>query len=219
MSEILITNTWRDKLDALAGRRRDVLLLVILVAVVAVVAIVLWSRGSAPSIAPPATVPEEFASPAPANGVAPSPASSSLLVHVAGAVRRPGLYEMPPDARVADAVTAAHGPSPAADLDSLNLAEPLVDGIKVEVPRKGQEPVTSTLPGLPSPAPSAGSMVNLNTADQMALETIPEVGPVTAAAILEYREQVGSFTSIEELLEVSGVGPATLEAMRPFVTL
>ncbi|MBA2313265.1 MAG: helix-hairpin-helix domain-containing protein [Actinobacteria bacterium] len=140
-------------------------------------------------------------------------------MHVAGAVRRPGLYEMPPDARVADAVQAAHGPSRAADLDSLNLAEALVDGLKVEVPRKGQTPVTSAVPGLPSPAPSAGPMVNLNTADQVALETIPEVGPVTAAAILEYREQVGSFTSIEELLEVSGVGPATLEAMRPFVTL
>jgi competence protein ComEA len=142
-----------------------------------------------------------------------------LLVHVAGAVHRPGLYEMPAGARVADAVQAARGPTERSDLDALNLAEPLQDGLKIDVPRRGE-----ALAAAPAPQPGASAAgpavpVNLNVADQAALETIPEIGPVTAAAILEYRAQVGSFSSVEEVLEVSGVGPATLEAMRPYVTV
>ena len=216
--EIIVETGWRDRLEAFAGRRRDSWVLLAVMAGAVVLGLVLWARGAPATVAPPArSAPRErnaFAAP-----VAPSP-EPVLLVHVAGAVRRPGLYEMPAGARVADAVQAARGPTRRADLDALNLAEPLQDGLKVEVVRRGEIPAAAASPpesGTSTTTPAAP--VNLNIADQASLATIPEIGPVTAAAILEYRTQVGSFSSVEELLEVSGVGPATLEAMRPYVTV
>ena len=213
----MVETGWRERLEALAGRRRDSWVLLAVMAGAVVLGLVLWARGAPATVAPPArSAPDERD--AIAAAVVPSP-EPVLLVHVAGAVRRPGLYEMPAGARIADAVQAARGPTPRADLDALNLAEPLQDGLKVEVVRRGE-----AIAAAPAPQPSASTAapatpVNLNLADQAALETIPEIGPVTAAAILEYRAQVGSFSSVEELLEVSGVGPATLEAMRPYVTV
>jgi competence protein ComEA len=125
---------------------------------------------------------------------------------------------------VADAIDAAGGARSPGALDQLNLAEPLVDGQKIQVLGRGAAvPPTaggttgSTVPGS-SPA-GAAPLVSLNSADQAALETIPGVGPVTATAILDFRAQVGSFSSIDQLLDVSGIGPATLESIRPYVTL
>jgi competence protein ComEA len=173
-----------------------------------------------PPVAPPPVVDANFASPPLTSGAAPG----TILVHVDGAVKRPGLYSLPEGARVADAVEAAGGPRLPADLRAVNLAEALVDGQKLEIPKKGAEavPAAPALPTTPVPsstAPGSVTMVDLNTADAVALETLPEVGPVTAAAIIEYREQSGGFSSVDELLDVSGIGPATLEAMRPFVTV
>ena len=227
MPDIVVPPSWRDRLEELVGRRRDVWLIALVVVVVAFGAFVLRSRAAAPKIAPPATAP-------PAETTVPGASSSSppvattvaeevILVHVAGAVRRPGLYEMPAGARIADAIELARGPQPAADLDALNLAEPLVDGQKIDVPKRGQT-IASTTPAtapqgtIPSTAPAAAT-VNLNTADQVALEAIPGIGPVTASAILAYRTEVGRFDSIEQLLEITGIGPATLESMRPYITL
>ena len=212
--EIVVERGWRERLEALAGRRRDSWVLLAVMAGAVVLGLVLWARGAPATVAPPArSDPQHEKAFAPTTAPSPEPV---LLVHVAGAVRRPGLYEIPAGARIADSVQAARGPTERADLDALNLAEPLQDGLKVDVPRRGetQTPVPSVpQPGASTTAPVAP--VNLNTADQAALETIPEIGPVTATAILEYRAQVGSFSSIEELLEVSGVGPATLEASAP----
>ena len=217
MADIVVESGFRDRIEDLVGRRREVRVVAALVAIVAVVALVLWMRGAPASIAPPAT----------SNGVAapvtPGPSTATVVVvHVSGAVRKPGIYELQPGARVADAIDLA-GLRPAANLNALNLAEPLVDGSKIDVPHRGEAPVPA--PGLASPAspstgaPGAGTPVNINTADQTVLETLPEVGPVTAQAIIEYRTQIGSFTSIEQLLEVSGIGPATFEAMRSLVTV
>ena len=223
MPEIVVPSTWRERLEELAGRRRDVWLVVALIVVAALAAFVLKSRGAEPRIAPPAEAPE-VAAPAAVvspSGATPTPSGSVILVHVAGAVRRPGLYEMPSGARIADAIDLARGPKPTADLDALNLAEPLVDGQKIDVPRRGEEVEVVGA----SPAPSAGvspvpgGVIDLNTADQVALEMIPGIGPVTAQAIIAYRTEVGSFESIDQLLEVSGIGPATLESMRPYVTI
>ena len=224
MSEILVTTTWRERLEELAGRRRDVLLVAALVAVVGLAAMVLRARSAEPAIAPPAES-GSVVTAAPAvspSAAAPAVPGTSILVHVAGAVRRPGLYEMPAGARIADAIDAAKGPKPVADLDALNLAEPLTDGQKIEVPRRGEEVEVAVPPALvpgSTSSPLPGGVVNLNTADQIALEAIPGIGPVTAQAIIAYRTEIGSFTSIEQLLEVSGIGPATLESMRPYVTL
>ncbi|HYY45180.1 MAG TPA: helix-hairpin-helix domain-containing protein, partial [Actinomycetota bacterium] len=125
-------------------------------------------------------------------------------------------------ARVANAIRRAGGPTRRADLDALNLAETLADGAKVLVPPKGAQPVAAPSPGMPgfSAAPSpggVGAQIDLNTADQAALEAIPGIGPVKAQAILAYREEIGTFTSVEQLLEVDGIGPATLESVRSYV--
>ena len=239
MPEIIVAETsWRERLDALVGRRRDTLLAGALFACVVVGALVLWARGRPAEVAPPATSPAAATVaatyPAPGAGVLPgsipsadvvpealaSPATDVLYVHVDGAVRKPGLYEVPVGARVADAIEAAGGPTLKADLGAVNLAELLTDGQKLDVPRVGEEaaPVAVASPGAPSATPG-GAVVDVNSADQAMLETIPDVGPVTAAAIIAYRDEVGGFTSIEELLEVDGIGPATLESIRPHVTL
>ena len=223
MAEILVPTTFRDRVEELVGTRRQVWLVAGLIVVVGLVALVLRSRATAPVIAPPAesgtVVPAVAASP---TALSSAPTSTTILVHVAGAVRRPGLYEITAGARIADAIDLARGPTPNADLDALNLAEPIVDGQKIEVPRKGQSVDVSapaTVPPGSSATPLPGGVVNLNTADQAALETIPGIGPVTAQAIIAYRTEIGSFESIDQLLEVSGIGPATLESMRPYVTL
>jgi competence protein ComEA len=156
--------------------------------------------------------PEDEGSESPSDGL-----ETALYVHVAGAVRRPGLYELPEGTRVADALDAAHGALPRADLDLINLAEPVTDGVQVYVPRRGE---SSVQPGsAASPAAGDSVLVDINSADQAALESIPGIGPVKGAAILEYRESVGRFESVEELLEVNGIGPATLESMRAYVTV
>lgn len=206
MREIVIDEGWRDRARDLVARRKDQLPLVALVAAVALIAL-LWSGRTPPArIAPPATAPASQASPSPAEVV---------LVHVAGAVRRPGLYEFPAGARVADAVESAGGPRRGADLDALNLAEVLLDGTRVDVVRVGEAPV----PAIAGAAPSANGLIPLNTADQALLETIPGIGPVTATAILGFRDEVGGFDSLEQLLEVDGIGPATFESIRDHLTL
>jgi competence protein ComEA len=230
MPEIVVPSAG-DRLKEIVSARRGAAALAVLIACVVTISLAVFALNRPATIAPPATAAAP-AAPVPPPAPTSSPASSpltgqaspgSILVHVDGAVKKPGLYALPEGARVADAVDAAGGPRPAADLRAINLAEPLIDGQKLEVPKKGEDPAT-TIPSAPvSPAPSPGATasatVDLNTADQTALETLPEVGPVTATAIIEYRDQSGGFTSVDELLEVNGIGPATLEAIRPFVTV
>lgn len=209
--EISVQEDWREKLQHLAERRRDSWPLLVLVAGAASVALVTGGRSSAAQVAPPAR-PQVQASPA----TTPTAATSVVFVHVAGAVRQPGLYEFPAGARVADAVKSAGGATPRADLDALNLAEVLVDGTKVEVVRRGESAPPTSSAASASPASVA---IPLNTADQLSLETIPGIGPVTATAILNHREEIGGFQSLEQLLDVDGIGPATFEAIRSYVTL
>ena len=219
MNEIIVRSSLRERLEALGGRRHQAWAIAGLVAAVVLGALLLWSRGGTARVAPPATAPSVVPATEQSAQVATPGPAGAVLVHVAGAVRRPGLYELDAGARVADAVTAAGGPLRRADLDALNLAESLADGVKIEVPVRGR-----ALAGggaiAPGATPSPGvSVIDLNTADAQQLETIPGVGPVTAAAILEYRAQIGSFTSVDQLLEVTGIGPVTLENMRPYVTI
>ncbi len=217
MREIIVEEGWRERLQDLAARRRDSWPLLVVVACVALVAVLLSDRSAPAQIAPPATT-GAMSSSTPA----PSPSPLSVLVHVAGAVKRPGLYEFPEGARVADAVESAGGPGVRANLDALNLAQPLVDGTKVEVLRIGQAaPATSAAPAGTTPAAPGGpgGLIDLNLADAAALETIPGVGPVTAGAILQLRDELGGFDAIEQLLDVDGIGPATFEDIRSYVTL
>jgi len=212
----------RDRLGALSRRE--------LVALAAVAAVVvagagLWYVRSLPKPvevhaaggpgggpAPPAAEPS----------ASPSPSPSVVFVHVAGLVRRPGVYQFQQGQRVVDAVNAAGGPTRKGDVDLLNLAALLVDGEQILVPKKGSAVVpppaggdggTSVTPG------AAGGLVNVNTASETELEALPGVGPVLGAAIIAYRTEHGPFPTVDALDDVSGIGPATLENLRPLVTV
>jgi len=217
MSEFIVPNGARDRLETLTARRRDVWIVAAFLALVALGGLALWSRGGNASVAPPATAPPATAPPADGPNQS-AEASVTMYVHVAGGVRRPGLYTLPEGARIADALEAAQGPVRKADLDLINLAQPVADGIQVYVPRRGESAPAAAATSRSSPE-GGQSLVDVNTADQVALETIPGIGPVKAAAIIEYRESAGRFDSVEELLEVNGIGPATLESMRAYVTV
>jgi competence protein ComEA len=139
-----------------------------------------------------------------------------VVVDVAGKVRRPGIVRLPLGSRVVDALEAAGGARRGADLTGLNLARVLSDGeqVLVGVPAAAGPPVAA-----PGATVAGGVLVNLNTATQPELETLPGVGPVTATSILEWRAEHGAFSSVDELLEVSGIGDATLAEIAPHVTL
>ena len=144
---------------------------------------------------------------------------NGVVVHVAGAVLQPGVFGLPVDARVGDAVTAAGGLVVGADADRLNLAAPLADGARVFVPLVGQDiPTELLVEGPPNSGPGGiEQVIDINRADATALETLPGIGPATAAAILEHRERNGEFSSVEELLQVSGIGDAKLAALEGLV--
>lgn len=157
--------------------------------------------------------------------LSPAP-QESLTVHVDGAVAAPGVYTLPPDSRVNDAVQAAGGALPEAETGAVNLADKLSDGVKIYLPTPGEAPLQNET-GLTDggaatgQAPSAGAnaLVNINTATAEELQTLPKVGPVLASSIISWREEHGGFKSIEELDQVSGIGPATMENLRDLVTL
>lgn len=232
-----------------AAVRGMVVVVVVLAAVLGVR--VAWAeRQAAPQPVPVAAQPETAATtatgPTPAAGAptaaaasteqtagTPSPESPDVLLHVIGAVRRPGVVEVAAGSRVQDAVEAAGGLRADADLTRINLARVAGDGERLWVPVRGEEPP----PDLPSVAsthaptsagvdgtpggqePQVDAVVDLNTADQAGLETLPGVGPVTAQRILAWRVEHGAFSAVEELLEVSGIGERTLDQLRPHVGL
>jgi competence protein ComEA len=175
------------------------------------------SAGTAP--APPAAS-GSFAPAGTTSSLSPSVSPSAvLIVDVTGAVQRPGVFEFQPGDRVIDAVERAGGARDNADLTLLNLAAPLTDGQQILVPKKGA--TTASIPGTTGgvPGSSGGALVNINTADEATLETLNGVGPVLAAAIIQYRTEHGPFASVDQLDEVSGIGPATLEDLRSQVTV
>lgn len=159
------------------------------------------------SASPGAVAVDAIDQPLPSDGASPT---SAMRVHVAGEVMEPGVYELVGTARVVDAVEAAGGPTGAADLAAVNLAQPLSDGMQVRVPAPGD----AVAPVDPIRGSSAGGVdggkLDLNTADGPALEELPGVGPVMARRILEHREAIGGFRSVDELLDVRGIGESTL---------
>jgi competence protein ComEA len=178
------------------------------IVVLAVVAMAVWQwRGS-----DQAPAPAERALPVqPAGGSA----RAEVTVHVAGAVRRPGVYRLRAGTRVDDAVRRAGGATRRADLSAVNLAAALEDGRQVLVPRREPVAVTGGANGATGPP----AKVNLNTAGEEELDGLVGVGPATAQKILGYREQHGSFGSVEELGDVPGIGERRLEALRELVTV
>ena len=236
------------------ARVRGALLVICLVCLLGSGAVLLHGRQTAP---PPIL----FASPPVVTGSSGGPSAEApasvpavtaaqrptrLYVDVAGAVRRPSLYILPPNSRVMQAVLAAGGPTAAADMDAVNLAQPVTDGEKVFVPKLGASPppnIPATLPGAARtlsllPAASAvkpvkvgggshsgkisegsGEQVSLNSATAEQLERLPGVGPSMAARIVAYRQQSGGFGKIEDLTLVTGIGPKKYAKIAPFLTL
>lgn len=149
-------------------------------------------------------------------------AGGKVTVDVAGKVRRPGIVVLDAGARVTDAVEAAGGARRGVDLTSINLARLLVDGEQIVVGARGAPPGGGTGAAVPGGAAGSGpgaAPVNLNLATQAELEALPDVGPVTAQAIIGWREERGGFTSVDELLEVDGIGEKTLAKLAPHVTV
>ncbi len=179
-----------------------VVVLVLVAAAVTVFVSGIGARG--PSVVP---------SPTQSSGVG-APEGRVLLVHVLGAVRSPGIYELAEGSRTVDAIALAGGFAADADEEQLNLAQPVADGQQLRVPRIGEAPPVDAAGG------SGGeSLVNLNTADASALEALPDIGPATASAILEWREANGGFQSVDDLLAVPGIGEKTLAGLRDLVTV
>ncbi len=157
-------------------------------------------------------------------GSGPSAGSAALVVHIAGAVTVPGVVRLGAGTRVVDAVTAAGGLRADADPDRVNLAAPLTDGQRIVVPIIGQPAPAEVVPTGPSGTSGPGQQgvagpVDLNTADAAALEELPGVGPATSAAILAHREAEGPFSSVEDLIDVRGIGEAKLDALRDLVVV
>lgn len=161
----------------------------------------------------------------------PSAGAGSVVVHVTGAVIRPGVVTLGEGSRVNDAISAAGGVSPDADTQQLNLARVLTDGEQIRVPRIGEvlpdpapqsgaaaTPGAGTDPGKPG-AGSASGTVNINTASASDLEKLPGIGPALAQRIVEYRDSHGPFASVDALTDVPGIGKAKLEALREQATV
>ena len=153
-------------------------------------------------------------------GVTDSGASPSVvlvLVDVAGWVRHPGVYEFSTGARVIDAIEAAGGARPGAMLEALNLAAPLADGTQILVPREGEAGVVP--PVAAGSGSVAGALVNINNASASELEILPGIGEVIAQRIVDHRTANGPFASVDQLLDVSGIGDAILGSIRELVTV
>lgn len=134
-------------------------------------------------------------------------AEGELYVHVLGQVTHPGLYVLDLDARVVDALAAAGGSLPDADLRAVNLARPLTDGEQLIVPVVGETDAGAS-------TPAGDGLIDLNSADQTALETLPRIGPALAQRIIAWREDNGRFASVDDLLAVPGIGEKLLEGLR-----
>jgi competence protein ComEA len=212
--------TWRQRLEHLADATGSTpaRIGVGAVALLAAIGLGLWL------LQPPADPPEAALPFASTTLATPSDSATTLselvVVHVAGAVTSPGLHELPGGSRVADAIAAAGGLTAQADATRINLAAPVTDGQRVYVVAVGeQEPAVAVGTGAPDTGASPTGPVNLNTADAEALDALPGIGPATAASIIEHRGKVGAFTSVDQLLDVPGIGEAKLEALRDLVTV
>ena len=160
----------------------------------------------------------------------PAPTKAPIAVHVIGAVPRPGLYEFAEGARVQDAIDAAGGLLASANVDTINLAALLQDGQQLDIPYKsGEQPSTTSsntnesplvLPGATGESSTVNEdLVNINTASAQELDSLPGIGPTIAQRIIDYRNENGPFQKIEDILNVSGIGPSTYDEIKDLITV
>ncbi len=158
----------------------------------------------------------------------PAPTKEPIAVHIIGAVPRPGLYEFAEGSRVQDAIDAAGGLLTSANVDSVNLAALLEDGQQLDIPYKAGADSSNengddalVLPGAtekPDASEAGQDLVNINTASAEELDNLPGIGPTIAQRIVEYREANGSFQTIDDLMNVSGIGPSTFENIKELIS-
>jgi competence protein ComEA len=224
---------WLARVRADPGRAGAIALAA--VAAVAILVTVFTLMRNAPAPVMSAKLPPVDAVASASRGPTSTPTATPnqpVVVSVVGLVHTPGLVTLAPGARIADALKAAGGATDGADTIGLNMARQVDDGEQIVVgiaPIKGQPPVLgssvssgSTTPAAPGSTPrpdkpGRGEAVNLNTATVQQLDALPGVGPVTAAAIVAWRDANGKFKSVDQLAEVDGIGPARLEKLRPLV--
>jgi len=159
--------------------------------------------------------------PASSDPASSDPASSTgaiILVHVLGAVRRPGLFELGAGARVIDAVAAAGGLTEAADPAGANLARRLSDGEQLYLPQLGEVPPVAPQASGQGSGVASGQKVNLNTATVAELETLPRIGPMMAQRIIDFREANGHFATVDDLRSVTGIGDKTFDGLKDLIT-
>jgi len=185
-------------------------LILVLVGLGCAVFITAITPHGASSVVAPSPLPRR--SPSPGADVVSS--GTVIYVHILGQVNEPGLYALHDGDRAVDVVAAAGGLTPSADPAALNLARFLSDGEQIIVPAVGQ---SVPAPGVAGGGANGGK-VNINTADEPTLETLPRVGPAMAARILAWRAANGRFTAIEDLMSVSGIGEKTFEGLKDLVT-
>ena len=151
----------------------------------------------------------------------PAPTQPPLVVHVIGAVPRPGVYELPEGSRVRDAIQAAGGTLAQADLSFLNLAAPVEDGQQLDVPFLEGAAPSSPFVERPLATETIGGeeLIDINSATAEELDTLPGIGPTTAQKIIDYRDENGPFQAIEDIMNVSGIGPATFEEIQDLITV
>ncbi len=147
----------------------------------------------------------------------PTPTPAPLRVYVSGAVTHPDVYNVAPGGIVRDAINAAGGATADADLNRVNLAQPLSDGQQVYVPRVGEAPVSGPAQGNSAAVPTGP--ININTATQAELESLPHIGPALAARIIQYRQEHGPFARIEDIQNVPGIGPAIFAEIKDLITV
>jgi competence protein ComEA len=189
------------------------------------------STGGGSAVSPSPTGPAP-APPDPGGDAAVGESRAAILVHVLGSVLRPGVYELAEGSRAVDAVAMAGGFAEGAEQASLNLARPLVDGEQLRVLAVGEVPPapaggagagspSSGSPGAPSGAAggSPGALINLNSATALDLDTLPRIGPAMAARIIAWRDENGPFASVDDLLQITGIGDKTFESLRPLVSV
>lgn len=148
----------------------------------------------------------------------PTPEPTIFVVHIVGAVHQPGVYEVFEGARVDDVVRLAGGHTPEADLTLINLAAFVFDAMQIRVPKIGEEVFDTNIQTNP-PTSSNNGLVNINTASHAELQTVSGIGTTLATNIINFRETHGNFSSVDELINVNRIGPATLESIRPYVTV